>query len=303
MTAYRALATTAASPGAAVLIMLTAMLVFTVNDTVGKWLTSSYSISQLVLFRGVIGLVILAPLLRGVGVRALFAVERPWTMVLRAILTMVDTFAFYYAVSYLPLADVMTYFLAAPIYVAALAPLVLGEQVGWRRWSAIAVGFAGVLVALEPSGQMFTLPALASIIGSMAYGFMLLSARTLKATPGITLIFWQTAVSAIVGLALAPVYWSTPQVGDLPALCTLGVLGMLAHVLVNWAFKLADASVVAPLQYTQLFWAIVFGWLVFGDFPSPPKFIGAGLIIAAGLYIFFRERSLNKLVREASVNG
>lgn len=303
MTSFRALSATTASPAAAVLIMLTAMLVFTANDTVGKWLTSSYSISQLVLFRGIVGLIILAPLLRGVGVKALCDVERPWIMVLRAVLTMVDTFAFYYAVSYLPLADVMTYFLAAPIYVAAFAPLVLGEHVGWRRWSAIAVGFVGVLVALEPSGAMFTLPALASIIGSMAYGFMLLSARTLKGTPGITLIFWQTAASAIVGTVLAPFYWSTPQLGDIPALCTLGILGMLAHVLVNWAFKLADASVVAPLQYTQLFWAIVFGWLVFGDFPSPAKFGGAGLIIAAGLYIFFRERNLNRRVQDSGVNG
>ena len=88
---------TTTSPAAAVLIMLTAMLVFTANDTVGKWLKSSYSISQLVLFRGVVGLIILAPLIRGVGVKGLFDVERPWIMVLRAILTMVDTFAFYYA--------------------------------------------------------------------------------------------------------------------------------------------------------------------------------------------------------------
>ena len=93
---------------------------------------------------------------------------------------------------------------------------------------------------------------------------------------------------------MPPLTWKTPGAGDILPLFLLGLLAMLAHVMINWAFKLADAAAVAPLQYTQLFWAIVFGWFVFGDFPSTAKFIGAGLIIASGLYIFFRERALNK---------
>ena len=128
----------------------------------------------------------------------------------------------------------------------------------------------------------------------MAFGFVLLSARSLKETPGITMIFWQTAGAMLVSMFVVPFSWKTPEATDLLPLALLGLLAMLAHVMVNWAFKLADAAAVAPLQYTQLFWAIVFGWLVFGDFPSIAKFIGAGLIIASGLYIFFRERALDK---------
>lgn len=282
------------STSAAVLIMLTGMLLFTVNDAVGKWLTASYSVVELVFMRSIAGLILLSPFLWQAGAKKLFVVDRPWLLALRVALTVIDSLTFYFAVSQLPLADVMTYWLAAPIYVAAFSPLLLGEHVGWRRWTAIGCGFAGVLVALEPSRAMFTLPALISIVGSMAFGFVLLSARSLRETPGITMIFWQTAAAAFVGLCLVPFSWKTPDAGDLLPLALLGLLAMLAHVMVNWAFKLADAAAVAPLQYTQLFWAIVFGWFVFGDFPSMAKFIGAGLIVASGLYIFFRERALNK---------
>lgn len=282
------------STSAAVLIMLTSMLLFTTNDAVGKWLTHSYSVSMLIFCRGIAGLLILSPFLWKAGWRKLFVLDRPVLLLVRVALTVIDSYAFYFAVSRLPLADVMTYWLAAPIYVATFSPLLLGEHVGWRRWTAIGIGFAGVIVALEPSRALLSSSAIVSIVGSMAFGFVLLSARSLKETPGITMIFWQTAGAFIVSACVVPFSWHAPQPGDILPLALLGLLAMLAHVMVNWAFKLADAAAVAPLQYTQLFWAIVFGWLVFGDFPSMAKFIGAGLIIASGLYIFFRERALNK---------
>ena len=279
---------------AAVVIMLVGMLLFTANDAIGKWLTGSYSVGQLVFVRSVAALIILAPFVWRAGKKQIFAIERPGTFFLRVVLTVVDSFAFYYAVSLLPLADVMTYWLAAPIYVAAFAPLLLGEHVGWRRWAAIGFGFLGVMVALEPSTAMFTPAAIISLGGSLAFGFVLLSARSLRSAPGIAMIFWQTLGGALGGLATVPFAWTTPPLAHWPTLVALGLLAMLAHVSVNWAFKLADAATVAPLQYTQLFWAIVFGWLVFGDFPDIAKLIGAAMIIGSGLFIFFRERQLNK---------
>jgi drug/metabolite transporter (DMT)-like permease len=279
---------------AAVLIMLSGMLLFTANDAIGKWLTEAYSVGQLVFVRSAAALVLLLPFVWRAGVRQLFDIERPWMMTLRVLLTVADSFAFYYAVSLLPLADVMTYWLAAPIYVAAFAPLLLGEHVGWRRWTAIGFGFLGVMVALEPSTAMFTPAALVSLGGSLAFGFVLLSARSLRSTSGIAMIFWQTFGAVVVGLMTVPLAWTTPPLGQWPALVTLGIVATAAHVAVNWAFKLADAATVAPLQYTQLFWAIVFGWLFFGDFPSIAKLIGAAMIIASGLFIFFRERQIGK---------
>lgn len=209
----------AAAPSvAAVAIMLIGMFLFTANDAMGKWLTGSYSVGQLVFVRNLLALIVLAPFVWRAGARQIFAIDRPWTMIGRVVLTVVDSMAFYYAVSLLPLADVMTYWLAAPIYVAALSPLLLGEHVGWRRWAAIAFGFLGVLVALEPSPAMFTPAAIVSLVGSLSFGLVLLSARSLRSVPGISMIFWQTLGGVLFGLATVPFSWVTPSPIDWAAL-------------------------------------------------------------------------------------
>lgn len=284
----------AAPASSAIIIMLLSMFLFTSNDAVGKWLTGSYSVGQLVFIRSLVALLVLSPFVWQAGPMSLLRFERSGLFWIRVALTLADSFSFYFAVSYLPLADVMTYWLAAPIYVAALSPLLLGEKVGWRRWSAIGIGFLGVIIALEPSRNMLSPAAIASLFGSLSFGLVMLTARSLRATSGLTMIFWQSFGGVIVGLVTLPFAWTTPPVHHWPALALLGLLAMVAHVFVNWAFKLADAATVAPLQYTQLLWAIVYGWLVFGDFPSIAKFIGAGLIIASGLFIFFRERQVKQ---------
>ena len=212
----------------------------------------------------------------------------------RVFMSTAEVFAFYFAVSYLPLADVMTYWLAVPIYVAAISPLVLKEPVGWRRWSAIIVGFIGVVIALEPSSQALTSQALISILGSMTFAAMLLLGRTLRSTPDTTLVFWQIVGAGIAGLAWVCFEWTPVSLRDFLLLGLLGVVAMLAHVLVNRALKLADAATVAPLQYTLLLWAILFGWLVFGDVPRVTMLVGAGFIIASGLFILFREQQLKR---------
>jgi drug/metabolite transporter (DMT)-like permease len=284
----------ASSASTAVIIMLTGMLMFALNDVMGKWLVSTYTVGQVVFVRSVAAIVFLTPFLWWTGLKPLFAVERPVMQVVRVVLSTAEVFGFYFAVAYLPLADTMTYWLAAPIYVAAASPFLLGEKVGWRRWTAIGFGFLGVIIALEPSSAMFTLPAVISIFGSMAFAFMLMSGRSLRGTPDTVLVFWQTVGAGLAGLVTVPFAWTTPSSLDLSLLALLGIVAMMAHVLVNRALKLADAATVAPLQYTLLFWAIVFGWLVFGDVPSMSMMIGAALIVASGLYIFFRERTLNK---------
>jgi drug/metabolite transporter (DMT)-like permease len=171
----------------------------------------------------------------------------------------------------------------------------LGEHVGWRRWTAIAVGFLGVVIALQPSPAMFQSPAAAvSIIGTCFFAFLLISGRSLRNTPDTVLVFWQNVMGVVIGGAFALFDWVMPDLGDLVLLGLLGVVAMTAHALINRSLKLTDASVVAPLQYTLLFWAIVFGFLFFGDIPSLPMMIGALLIVASGLFIFFRETQLKK---------
>ncbi|MEQ1955267.1 DMT family transporter [Mesorhizobium sp. CN2-181] len=277
-----------------IVLMLLGALLFTLNDTVGKWLVSTYSVGQLLLIRSGAAILVLAPFLWRGGLTPLFKVERPGMQALRVLLASGEVYAFYFAVIYLPLADAMTYWLAAPIYVAALSPFLLGEKVGWRRWTAIFLGFCGVLIALEPSSATLTPAAIISILGSLAFTFMLISSRILRGTPDVTLVFWQMIGAAVVGLATAPFGWVTPDLRDFLLLALLGVVAMGAHVCINRALKLADAATVVPFQYTQLFWAILFGWLVFSDVPRLNMMIGATIIVASGLFIFFREHQLKR---------
>ena len=279
-----------------IIVMLLSMLLFSLNDAMGKWLVATYSVGQVLLIRSAAALIILTPFVWQGGIRPLIKVERPGMQFLRVLFSTGEVYGFYFAVMYLPLADVMTYWLAAPIYVAALSPLLLGEKVGWRRWTAIFIGFVGVIMALDPSAAALSPPAIISILGSFAFAFMLLSSRALRATPDTTLVFWQTLGAGVAGLLTSPFGWVTPSAPDFLLLALLGVVAMLAHVGVNRAMKLADAVTVAPFQYTLLLWAVVFGWVFFGDVPRPAILVGGTVIVAAGLFIFFRERKLKEPV-------
>lgn len=275
--------------------MLLGMLLFALNDAMGKWLVASYGLGQIIFIRSVAALIILAPFIWMAGRKPILEAERPGLQLARVVLSTLELFCFYYAVMYLPLADVMTYWLAAPIYVAAAAPFLLGEKVGWRRWTAIGLGFVGVIITLEPSSAMFTMPALISIIGTAAFAFMMLSGRSLRNTPDKTLVLFQTAGAGLAGLAFAPFDW-TPltSITEILLLGLLGIVAMSAHMLVNRALKISDAATVAPLQYTLLLWAVVFGYLFFDEVPRVTMVIGASLIVGSGLFIFFREQQLKK---------
>ncbi|WIY51548.1 DMT family transporter [Devosia sp. YIM 151766] len=272
-----------------VLVMLAGMFLFAVNDAVGKYLVASYSVGQVLLLRSAVALVILLPFLVKSGIGPIFSAERPWLQFARVVFSTAEVFCFYWAVYYLPLADVMTYWLAAPIYVAALSPFLLREKVGAIRWAAIAIGFIGVLIALAPSGEVNPLAILVSVVGTLAFALMVITGRTLRGTPDTVLVFFQIGGALVAGLILTPFGWVTPTAGDFVLLGTLGVVAMLAHICVNRAVKLADAAIVAPLQYTLLPWAIVLGYLFFGDLPRPMTLIGATIIIASGFIIFIRE--------------
>ncbi|WP_313591922.1 DMT family transporter [Agrobacterium cavarae] len=291
--------------GLGVAVMLFGMLLFALNDAMGKFLVSTYSLGQVIAVRSIAAVIILLPIVWKAGLPKLVNVERPGLQAARVFFSTAELFCFYFAVAALPLADVMTYWLAAPIYVAALSPFLLGEKVGWRRWTAIGIGFFGVLIALKPSSASLTSAAFFSILGSAAFAFMMLSGRQLRNTPDTVLAFWQiigAGLAGVVAILVTPSGWIPIQSGfDLSLLALLGIVAMTAHVLVNRALKLADAATVAPLQYTLLLWAVIFGWLIFGDVPQLSIVIGAGLIVLSGLYIFFRENAVKRKQAKTTV--
>ena len=210
------------------------------------------------------------------------------------LLATADTAFFYAAVIYLPLADVMTFYMAGPIYIAALSHIFLGEKVGWRRWLAIAVGFGGVVVALRPSTASLSLSSLFAILGSLSFAVSMILGRRLRTTSDTTLVTWQTIGALVMGFVLAVADWRTASSLDWSAMLLLGIVSCMAHLLITRALKLAPASTLAPLQYTLLLWAVVFGIVFFGDLPDSQMLIGSAIIVFAGLFIFHRQKVVDQ---------
>ena len=280
-------------------LMLLSIFMFSFGDALGKFMVATYSVGQLLWLRACAALIVLLPMIW--RHRADFMrLERPWLQLLRVTLSTLEVAAFFLAAVYLPLADVITYYLACPIFVTALSALVLRERVGWRRWSAVLIGFCGVLIALRPSAQTVSLPALIALGGSLSFAVLMLITRSLRATPDIVLASSQFAGTFLFGAALSPFGWVTPGPGSLVLFAAAGCISVSALLCVNRSLKLAPASVVVPYQYSMIVWAVMFGIVVFGDVPSMATIVGATIIIGAGFYIFLRERQLGREERVVS---
>jgi drug/metabolite transporter (DMT)-like permease len=280
-------------------LMLLGVFMFSFGDALGKYMVATYSVGQLLWLRACAALLVLLPIVW--RQRAAFLpLERPWLQLLRVILSTLEVVAFFLATVYLPLADVITYYLACPIFVTALSAIVLRERVGWRRWSAVLIGFCGVLIALRPSTQMVSWPALIALGGSVSFAFLMLITRSLRATPDIVLASTQFIGTFALGALMSPFGWVTPDPGSLGLFAAAGCVSVAALLCVNRSLKLAPASVVVPYQYSMIVWAVMFGYFVFGDVPQVSMIAGAAIIIGAGFYIFLREQQLGR--EETTVN-
>jgi len=284
---------------AGIALMLLGVFMFSFGDALGKYLVSTYAVGQLLWLRACAALLVLSPLIWRHR-REFLAMERPKLQAIRIVLSTMEVAAFFLATVYLPLADVTTYYLACPIFVTALSALVLREQVGWRRWTAILIGVCGVLIALRPSAQTISWPAMIALGGSLSFSLLLLITRSLRATPDIVMATSQFVGTFLLGALMSPFGWVTPDAGSLALFAVAGCISVTALVCVNRSLKLAPASVVVPYQYSMIIWAVMFGITVFGDVPQPATILGAAIIIAAGLYIFLRERKLGR--EENAVN-
>jgi drug/metabolite transporter (DMT)-like permease len=274
-------------------LMLLSIFMFSFGDAMGKFMVATYSVGQLLLLRACAALLVLLPTMW--KQRAEFTrLERPWLQLLRVTLSTLEVAAFFLATVYLPLADVITYYLACPIFVTALSGIVLGERIGWRRWTAILIGFCGVLIALRPSAQTVSWPAMIALGGSTSFAVLMLITRSLRATPDIVLASSQFAGTFLLGAIMSPFGWVAPNAGSLVLFAAAGIISVAALLCVNRSLKLAPASVVVPYQYSMIVWAVIFGLVVFGDVPSWQTIIGATIIIGAGLYIFLREQKLGR---------
>jgi S-adenosylmethionine uptake transporter len=288
---------------AGVLLMLGGDFLFALNDAMGKWLVASFSVGQVVLIRSIGAFIILGPMIARQGTAKLFRMERLDLQILRVVVTTLDTALFYAAVVYLPLADVMSFYMAGPIYVAALSHFLLGEKVGWRRWAAILIGFCGVIIMLRPSSAALSLSSIFALVGSLSFALAIILSRQLRGTSDTSLVTWQTLGSLVVGGALTLGSWQTPSALDFSAMMLLGIISCGAHLMITRALKLAPASTLAPLHYTLLLWAVVFGLVFFNDVPSSRILVGSAIIVLAGLFIFHRQKVVDEVPPENVPKG
>ena len=275
--------------------MLLATLMFSLNDVLGKWLVATYSVAQILLLRGFAALLILSPFIVRAGLDAFRNAPQPGLQVLRVVLATTEVACFYLSVWYLPLADAMTFYLAGPIYVTAMSALFLGEKVGIHRWSAVIVGFVGVVIALNPSVGSLGVGSLVALFGSFIYAIFMVVTRQVKSTPNVVLAAAQATGGLAFGAVGAPLTWVAVESGShVLLLLLLGAVSIVAIIFVNQSLRLAPASVVVPYQYSLIVFAVIFGYVFFGDTPQPHTLIGAAIIVASGLYIFIREQHIAK---------
>ena len=288
---------------AGIFLMLFGDFMFALNDALGKWLVVTFSVGQILFIRSIGAFFVLGPMIARNGPAKLFSRERPVFQFLRALITAIETSLFYAAVIYLPLADVMSFYMAGPIYVAVLSHFFLREHVGWRRWSAILIGFVGVLIILKPGAAGFGIGSLIALAGSLAFAILIVMTRVLRGVSDTSLVTWQTIASLIVGGAMAAGSWTPASGFDVAAMLLLGVVSCVAHLLITRALKLAPASTLAPLHYTLLLWAVVFGFAFFNDVPGPRVLIGSAIVVIAGLFIFHRQKVVDTVPPEVVPKG
>jgi drug/metabolite transporter (DMT)-like permease len=272
-------------------LMCGAVACFSFLDAAAKVLNHHMDTLQVVWARYTFAFLLALVLFNPLSHPGLVRTSRPLLQLGRGALLCLSTWLNFLALRYLQLDQTMAIAFSTPFFVAALSGPLLGEWVGWRRWSAIAAGFVGVLVVTRPGAGGIHPAALLSVGGAVCYAIYAISTRALSRTDtNETTLFYSNLTGALVMAPVVPVVWTTPSDPLLIVLMILtGALGSFGHYLLIAGHRLAPAAVLSPFIYSQLLWAIALGYLVFADVPNRWTLTGAGIVVASGLYILHRE--------------
>jgi drug/metabolite transporter (DMT)-like permease len=275
--------------------MFGSVFLFSIMNVLAKLLMDRFSVTEVTFFRSLFALipVCLAIQLSG-GFRTTLRTARPVGHLTRSLIGLTTMIAMFWSFHLLPLGDAIALNFAAPLFLTALSVPMLNEKVGVHRWSAVLVGFSGVLIIAKPSGDLFSLGVLVALIGAFCNATAMITIRQLSKTEASnTIVFYFTLLTTVLlGLAL-PFSWTTPSPTEWAMLTAMGLLGGSAQLLMTRAYSLAPAAVVAPLTYSSLLIAVLFGWLLWGDVPTAAMGLGAAVVMMSGLYILHRETRRN----------
>ncbi|MSP31339.1 MAG: DMT family transporter [Pseudolabrys sp.] len=277
-------------------LMCGAVALFACLDATGKYLNHHMDTMQVVWARYT-GAFLLALLIANpINHPGMLVTRRPFLQIGRSALLLFSTALNFIALRYLQLDEALSILFSTPFIVAVLCGPLLGEWVGWRRWTAIGVGFFGVLLVARPGFGGIHPAALLSLGSAVCYAVYAISTRVLARTDSNeTTLFYSNLVGAVAMLPVIPFVWTAPENGLIVALMVLiGALGSGGHYLLIVGHRLAPASVLAPFIYTQVVWTTALGFLVFGDVPHRWTIVGGLIVVSSGLYLLNRERKVGK---------
>lgn len=280
----------ARSNGQAISVICIGIFCLVINDAMAKWLTAYYSPLQIIFMRNLLAMPMILVMVLCIGGRSLLRTHHLRTHALRGLLLVGGAYTFFLGLKFLPLAEATSLVFAAPIFITALSVPLLGEQVGWRRWAAVIVGFVGVLIIVRPGAAAFQPASLVVVVTAVLYALIMISARRIDQRESVwTLMLYVVLFPLLFSGLAVPLVWQAPQLSHLPQIFGMAVFGTLGMTLISQAFRLAPAAIVAPFDYTALIWASLLGWLVWGEIPGVWTYAGAAVIIASGIYIVIRE--------------
>ena len=287
-----------------------AVIFFSINDVVIKFLSGGYALHQVVLIRSLIGLAVVLALVAPLAKeRQVWRTGKLGWHILRGLCVVAANMTFFLGLAAMELATAVAIFFVSPLIITAFSVIFLGERVGPRRWIAVAVGFAGVLVILRPGTEAFQWAAMLPVVAAVAYATIHMLTRKIGGTESAaTMAFYIQVVfilvCSLIGLAVGDGRfaaqenpslafllraWDWPVAGDLWLFAVLGFGVAVAGYLISQAYRVAEAAFVAPFEYLAMPLAVFWGWLVFGEVIDAPTALGATLIVGAGLFTLWRE--------------
>ena len=278
----------------AITFNLLAWVMLPIMDGFAKYLSADLPVLQITWARYFFTVAFTFPIMFFFFRKNLVWTDKPKLQFIRGLILLTANICFFYAISVISLAKALTLAFVAPLIVTAFSPVFLGEKVGFRRWSAVIIGFIGSLVVIRPGFVEINLASIAALGTGVMYGFYLIITRKLSTSdnPLLTLLL-TGVVGAIIISLIMPIVWVQPSLTQWSLMAAVGIFACIGHFFLILSLKYADASKLAPFSYFEIITNILIGYYFFGDFPDKWTFIGLFIIVSAGIYIFRRE-TINK---------
>ena len=283
-------------PLTGVIFFMTAIFLISVVDTVCKVFTKDLHSIQLVwgYFVGINLTLGVFFLFKGEKFSNLRRTERPLLQIIRPAFLVCSISSLFIGLTYLPIAEATVIGFVAPLFITALSVPILKEHVDIHRWSAVVIGLVGVIIIIRPGGDLWHLASVMPLLGALFFALFQIITRLLAATERTHTTLFYTGLGGLAWSSLiVPFVWVTPSITHIFVFLSTGAMGAMAHLCMISAFDRAEASLLAPYNYTKLIWVSVLGYLIFNDVPSLDMWIGAIIIVSAGFYVLYREKNIN----------